>query len=110
MNIIDINDLNFLDALLDDLYIIIKSENQSGTKYAERTICVMRNNIRIALSQQNESENIFNILTSLYNSMFPPKSGLSEFYIWRNDYTTRCKLNSNYEDIKSQIGRILDRH
>ena len=65
MNIIDINDLNFLDALLDDLYIIIKSENQSGIKYAERTICVMRNNIRIALTQQNESENIFNILTSL---------------------------------------------
>lgn len=110
MDTAEIDDLHSLDILFEKMYDIIKKENQYSTKYAEQTICIMRNNIRIALSQQNETEDIFNMLKSSYRSMFPPKSGLSEFYIWRNDYITRCKLNSDYEGIKSQIQQILNRH
>ena len=110
MNNADVNDLNSLDVLLDGLYIIIKGENKPETKYAEKAISIMRHNIRTALLHPEESSNIFAVLKSLYISMFPPKSGLSEFYIWRNDYTMRCKLNSDYEDIKLQIKIIFDRH
>ena len=42
-----------------------------------------------------------------YKSMFPPRGGLSEFYIWDNSYEVRYRANHEYEQIKSQIEAIL---
>lgn len=41
--------------------------------------------------------------------MFPPRGGLSEFYIWDNNYEIRYQANHEYEQIKSQIEAILSK-
>ncbi len=107
----DIAEIRSLDTLLNSLYTIISNENYSDTRYAEQRIKLMRNNIQIALSEAPDSYcDLFLNLKAEYSSMFPPKGGLTEFCIWRNDFALRQKLNSDYQNIQSQIKAILDRH
>lgn len=42
--------------------------------------------------------------------MFPPRGGLSEFYIWDDSYEVRYTSNHEYEQIKSQIAAILSKY
>ena len=107
----DIEDIHFGDSLLRSLYTILKSENNPETRYAERIIGRMGNNIGIALSdEQADVSELFSILKSDYKSMFPPRDGLTDFYIKREDCALQSKLNADYKNILSQIEGILERH
>lgn len=44
-----------------------------------------------------------------YLSLFPAKSGLSEFYVWSDDYITRKKINDDFDEIHKQIIRLLNK-
>ncbi len=108
---LDIEDINSLDNLLRSLYTILKNENDPETRYAERIIGRMGNNIGIALSdEQADVCELFLILKADYKSMFPPRDGLTDFYIKREDNSLQHKLNSEYINILSQIDTILNRH
>ena len=48
-------------------------------------------------------------VTGQYKSMFPPRGGLSEFYIWDNSFEVRYRANHEYEQIKLQIEAILSK-
>ena len=107
----DLADIRSLDHLLHSLYTILKNEKDPETRYAERTIGRMGNNIGIALS--DELADLCELYTSLkadYNSLSSPRSGLTEFYIRREDAFLQCRLNADYKNILSQIKEILDRH
>lgn len=42
-----------------------------------------------------------------YNNLFFPKSSLSEFCIWRDDFEERKKLNQPFSDIRERLWEIL---
>ena len=107
----DMADIHSLDNLLRSLYTILKNENNPETRYAERIIGRMGNNIGIALSdEQADVSELFSILKSDYKSMFPPRDGLTDFYIKREDCALQRKLYTEYKNILVQIEGILDRH
>ena len=54
-------------------------------------------------------EELVSEVTGQYKSMFPPRGGLSEFYIWDNSYEVRYRANHEYEQIKLQIEAILSK-
>ena len=71
----------------------------------------MGNNIGIALSDElADLCELYTILKADYKSLFPPRSGLTVFYIRREDAFLQCRLNADYKNILSQIKEILDRH
>ncbi|MDE6434366.1 MAG: hypothetical protein K2L07_09065 [Lachnospiraceae bacterium] len=43
-----------------------------------------------------------------YKKLFFPKSPLSEFNIWKDDFTERKKLNSSLENIKNRLWDLLN--
>lgn len=43
-----------------------------------------------------------------YLSLFPAKSGLSEFYVWSDDYNTRKEINDDFDEIHRQLIRLLN--
>ncbi len=107
----DLADIRSLDHLLHSLYTILKNEKDPETRYAERTIGRMGNNIGIALSdEQADLCELYKILKADYKSLFPPRSGLTDFYIRREDAFLQCRLNADYQSILAQIEAILDRH
>ena len=107
----DLADIRSLDHLLRSLYTILKNEKDPETRYAERTIGRMGNNIGIALSDElADLCELYTILKADYKNLFPPRSGLTDFYIRREDAFLQCRLNADYKNILSQIKEILDRH
>ena len=54
-------------------------------------------------------EELVSEVTGQYKSMFPPRGGLSEFYIWDNSFEVRYRANHEYEQIKLQIEAILSK-
>ena len=107
----DLADIRSLDHLLHSLYTILKNEKDPETRYAERTIGRMGNNIGIALSDElADLCELYTILKADYKSLFPPRSGLTVFYIRREDAFLQCRLNAEYKNILAQIEAILDRH
>ena len=107
----DLDDIRSLDHLLQRLYMILKNEKDPETRYAERTIGRMGNNIGIALSdEQADLSELYTTLKADHKSLFPPKSGLTDFYIRREDAFLQCRLNADYQSILAQIEAILDRH
>ena len=54
-------------------------------------------------------EELVSKVAGQYKSMFPPRGGLSEFYICDNSYEVRYRANHEYEQIKLQIEAILSK-
>lgn len=42
-----------------------------------------------------------------YKMLFPGKGGLSEFFIWDNDFETRKKLNEPLDEIHKELWSIM---
>ena len=107
-----ISDVKALDSLLSDFYNIIKVGPKAVTGDAERIVFVMKRNIATVLRKNNPPEDLIlellSELRSAYYSMFHSKGGLSEFYIWDDNFEIRKKKNMEYEQIKSMIERILN--
>lgn len=43
-----------------------------------------------------------------YLSLFPPKCGLSEFYVWSDDFNTRQRINNRFSEIHKEIMILLE--
>ena len=108
-----ISDIKALDLLLSDFYSIIKVGPKSVTEYAECVVLIMKENIKAVLIENDPSDDLilglFSELRLSYYSMFPTKSGLSEFYIWDDNFAIREKKNMEYEKTKSKIECILNK-
>ncbi|MBO1910124.1 hypothetical protein [Sporosarcina sp. 6E9] len=44
----------------------------------------------------------------MHESLFPPRGGLSDFFIWSNDYDERIRLNEPLENVRKEIYDILN--
>lgn len=42
-----------------------------------------------------------------YKSLYTGRAGLTEYYIWDNDYEKRMKLNEPYERIRNEFWKIM---
>lgn len=42
-----------------------------------------------------------------YGCLFFPKSQMSEFYIWREDFEERVKINGPLDDIRDRLWELL---
>lgn len=47
-------------------------------------------------------------IRKLNNSLYPPRGGLGEFYIWDSDYDKRMKLNEPIDKAKDITWNILN--
>lgn len=99
-----------LIKLFKEMYHIIASNPKSDINYGMRTIKNMVQYLEMELANNTiEYEELVSEIARQYKSMFPPRGGLSEFYIWDNSYEVRYRANQEYEQIKLQIEAILSK-
>lgn len=99
-----------LRKLLKEMYNIIVLHPNNDISYGKRTIIGMIQYIEMNLTNDIiEFEQLVGNMRERYKSMFPPRGGLSEFYIWDDSYEARYKANHEYEQIKSKIEAILSK-
>ena len=99
-----------LIKLFKEMYDIIISNPNHDINYGKRTIKNIVQYLEMELANDTIGyEELVSEVARQYKGMFPPRGGLSEFYIWDNSYEVRYRANHEYEQIKLQIEAILSK-
>lgn len=97
-----------LIKLFKEMYDIIVSNPDNDINYGKRTVKNIVQYLEMELANNTIGyEELVSEVARQYKSMFPPRGGLSEFYIWNSNYEVRYRANHEYEQIKLQIEAVL---
>lgn len=95
---------------LERIKILFVSLEDYLKKYGDSSIVtpyrIVKSTIEI-ISSDEESEIKQQEVIHNYKMLFPAKGGLSEFYIWDNDFETRKKLNEPLDAIRKELWSIM---
>lgn len=103
-----------LQELLSKLYSIItingKVDSFTVTAHNSRyAVPILKGLIDELNSQESETISLLDIKEQ-YDSMYPPKSGLSEFYVWSDDINTRKKVNDSFQKLHKEIVLLINKN
>lgn len=102
------NIIDKLEELFSDLLVILESNSNNDIEYQ---ISMVRYIIRLLKQCINnhylDSNNVINEIRSLHKKIYPPRGGLSDFFIWREDFNERVKANEPLEKIGNELWMIL---
>jgi hypothetical protein len=101
MKTIDMNELKLLYKEL--LLILEKFGVSSSTNYQKR---IIQETINIIESDLNHEEKVV-LIRREYSLLYPPRGGLTEFNIWRDDFEERKRINEPFDIISSRLWGIF---
>lgn len=80
-------------------------------KYGNQSNISQITTIRLILDKLNTNENEVNLdeIRKLNDSLYPPRGGLGDFYIWADDFDTRLQLNESSDKAKAVTWEILNK-
>lgn len=94
-----------INTLKKEYRILLDNLKQYGD-YTNKPQITTVNHILFALEEYSNSENL-DAIRKMNDSLYLPRGGLSEFYIWHNDYDERILLNESLDKVKDTIWNIL---
>lgn len=100
-------ELNILERLFLELLSIVK-------KYGYERFVPQIRTIEAILSCLKDSEETssskMEYVASKHKQLYSPRGGLSEFFIWDNDFQTRKQLNEPLDTVRDNIWGILKQY
>ena len=87
--ILEANENGDIDYQISEVKYVIKLLNQ----------CIDDNYVDL--------DSVINEIKSIYKNLYPPRGGLSEFFIWKADFDERIKANEPLGKIGDELCRIL---
>lgn len=87
--ILEANENGDIDYQISEVKYVIKLLNQ----------CIDDNYVDL--------DSVINEIKSIYKNLYPPRGGLSEFFIWKADFDERIKANEPLGKIGDELWRIL---
>lgn len=104
--------LDRIKELFNDLLKILITEGDNSVNYAKNELSLNLNRIEHTLSNvHSEDIDVNQVLKEVersYKSMYPPRDGLTEFFVWRNDFDERVKANESLDRIKEELRQMLN--
>jgi len=94
---------------LEKLLEILNNNVNNESRYAIPIVTSIINDLEEDKTTCEDNTNLVSEVSKRYRSLFNPKGGLSEFYIWNNDFSIRKMLNTNYETVVGNIDELLER-
>ncbi|TCO68979.1 hypothetical protein [Marinisporobacter balticus] len=95
--------------VLDDLYKLLKSEDTSEITYVMKELKHVITILDKAISlKDNNLDNVLIEIREMCKSFFPPHGGLSDYFIWRDDFSERKRVNEIYESYKNRMWFLLE--
>ena len=70
---------------------------------------LVKDTVNVLESDETEDFKSAYVLDS-YKTLYTGRAGLTEYYIWDNDYDTRMKLNESLERIRSDLWEIMKQY
>jgi len=102
--------LNRGKELFQQLLFILEREGDFEVNYAKNELA---KNIRVLEDVFNnkvdvaEAQEVLDQIKKSFKSMYPPRGGLSEFFVWREDYEERLNANKHLDKIQSELREIF---
>lgn len=100
-------ELEQLEKLFSELLKIVK-------KYGYERFVPQIRIIEAILSCLKDSEETssskMEYVASKHKQLYSPRGGLSEFFIWDNDFQTRIQLNKPLDTVRDDIWAILKKY
>lgn len=97
-----------LEKLFSELVVILELNNDgdidhpiSEVKYIIHLLNQLKDNNYTA------SDAVMNEIKSIHKRIYPPRGGLSDFFIWKSDFDERVKANEPFEKISKELWEIL---
>jgi len=95
--------LETLQKLFTELRDFLEYYHDNSISYSRR---IVRNVVVMLESDKIESVKMEYVIEA-YKSLYPVRGGLTEYYIWDNDYAKRKQLNEPLDRITDEIWKIM---
>lgn len=92
-----------LKQLFKELLIILQQYGDSTYNTQKEILKRILNNMEGGDTDTDK----FSQVKCEYKKLFFPRSPLSEFYVWKDDFAERKKLNDSLENIKNRLWELL---
>lgn len=97
-------DINKLKLLFKELlHILEEFVVDSSTNYLKR---IIQETINIIESDMDYEEKVV-LIRREYSLLYPPRGGLTEFNIWREDFEERKRVNEPFDKISNRLWEIF---
>jgi hypothetical protein len=103
-------DIEQLRILFQELKRILEKENDNETLYIINQLELGLLLIDECLNCTYENEDLkqlFSKLEEIYIKINQPRVGLSDYFIWRDNYEERLKVNNGLDKIKKNLTLIF---
>ena len=103
-------DIEQLRILFQELKRILEKENDNETLYIIHQLELGLLLIDECLNCTYENEDLkqlFSKLEEIYIKINQPRVGLSDYFIWRDNYEERLKVNNGLDKIKKNLTLIF---
>lgn len=101
MKTIDMNELKLLFKEL--LLILEKFGVSSSTNYQKR---IIQDTINIIESDLDYEKKVV-LIRREFSLLYPPRGGLTEFNIWRDNFEERKRVNEHFDKISNRLWDIF---
>ncbi|WP_217269641.1 hypothetical protein [Neobacillus endophyticus] len=97
-----------LEKLFRELNVILEENRNSDINYQ---ISEVKYGIKILSECKNNNyfnvEDVVNEIKSIHRNLYPPRGGLSDFFIWKADFNERVKANEPLGRIGDELWKML---
>ncbi|WP_139254618.1 hypothetical protein [Bacillus sp. NH11B] len=97
-----------LEKLFSELGVILEGNKKGDIDYQ---ISEVRYVINILNECQNNNyinfDDVINEIKLTYSNLYPPRGGLSDFFIWKADFNERVRANEPLGRIGDELGEML---
>ena len=104
------NKLKKLLNLYKQFLLVLEKEGDDQVHYAINIIHddleQLEGFIKLNVDEKINIE-LFNKIKENYESLYPPRGGLTEFFIWREDFDERFTENEKLNNLKKEIDDIF---
>lgn len=99
--------ISIIKDLFKEMLSILETEGDAEVDYAKKEL--RKNILRIedVLNNNTALDKIFDEIKESYQSMYPPHGGLTEFFVWRDDFEERLQANQALDNIKNELKEIM---
>ncbi|MFX3617795.1 MAG: hypothetical protein ACE3JK_09715 [Sporolactobacillus sp.] len=106
-------DLKQLKTLFQELKKILEKEEDNETLYIINQLEISLRLIDECLNFTNKNRDlkqVFNTVKEIYTKINRPRVGLSDYFIWRENYEERVKANVPLDRIKDNLSLIFRKY
>ena len=92
-----------IEQTIKELLVYLEKYNDGEINYQ---ISELKRAIEIISSNESNSTKIYEIAL-IQKNIYPPRDGLSDFYVWKNDEKERISINKPISELGDRLWSLL---